>query len=146
MTWATTDDVQFVTGRGADDAQVAAANNTVTIYSNRTPDASAGMGARDLYWLKAAACWQAAWLSQQVAVDGRAGHTSISQDGLAVSQDAEYQIVLAPLAARALRNLSWKSTRSVEVAPANPGPMWPRNFVNESSDDRHDWEPLAGFG
>jgi hypothetical protein len=146
MTWATATDVEDITGHGATTADVAAANAHVTIYANRTPDASAGIGARDLYWLKQAACWQAAWLTQQPAVDGRSAHTSISQDGLSVTQDAEHQIVLGPLAARSLRNLSWKSTRSLRVDPVNTGPTWPARFLSESSDDEHGWEPLKGIG
>lgn len=146
MTWATIDDTQDITGRGVTASQMAAANATVTIYANRTPAASAAIGARDLYWLQQAACWQAAWLSQQVAVDGRSLTTSQSQDGLSAATDAEYAHVLAPLAARSLRNLSWKATRSIAVGQAGSVPPWTRNFLLESSDEFHGWEPLEGVG
>lgn len=146
MAWALSTDVEATVGRGVDASVLAQANNQITVFANRTPDAADGMAARDLYWLKAAACWQAAWLDQQPAVDGRSAHTSLSTDGQSVTQDAEYQIVLAPLAARALRNLSWKSSRSVDVQPVSTGPTWPRNFLNERSDELHDWDPLEGVG
>lgn len=146
MAWATAADVEEIVGRGVDASVLAQANSHICIFANRTPDAADGIGERDLYWLKQAACWQAAWLDQQPAVDGRSAHTSLSQDGLSVTHDAEYQITLAPLAARSLMNLSWKASRSIDVQPVTSGPTWPRDFTNERSDDEHGWLPLEGVG
>lgn len=148
MTWATDTDMNEIVGasHGVDASTLAQANSHITIYANRTPDAADGMLPRDLYWLRQATCWQAKWLAQQPAVDGRSAHTSLSSDGQSVTHDAEYQIVLGPLAARALRNLSWKSSRSLDVAPAG-AVGWPvRDFTNERSDENHDWVPLEGIG
>lgn len=146
MTWATAADVEEIVGREIDSPAIAQANSHITIYANRTPDAVDGISPRDLYWLKQATSWQAAWLDQQPAVDGRSAHTSLSSDGQSVTHDAEHQIVLGPLAARALRNLSWKASRSLEVRPVSSGPTWPREFTNERSDDQHGWERLEGVG
>jgi hypothetical protein len=146
VAWATAADVEEIVGREVESSVLAQADGHITIYANRTPDAVDGMSARDRYWLKVATCWQAAWLDQQVAVDGRSTATSLSTDGQSVTRDAEYQVVLGPLAARALRNLSWKASRSLDVRPVSAGPAWPRDFLSESSDELHGWEPLEGVG
>lgn len=146
MAWATDSDVIEIIGSGVDAPVLAQANGQITIYANRTPDAVDGMSPRDRYWLKVAVCWQAAWLSQQPAVDGRSAATSLSTDGQAVTHDAEYQIVLGPLAARSLRNLSWKASRSLDVRPVHTGPTWLTDFTNERSDEFHDWSPLEVVG
>lgn len=146
MAWASAADVLEVVGREVDAATLAQADGAITIYANRTPDAVDGMSARDRYWLKVATCWQAAWLDQQVGVDGRSTATSLSTDGQTVTWDAEHQVVLAPLAARALRNVSWKASRSVEVRPVGDNGMWIRNFENEASDQFHPWSTLDGVG
>lgn len=145
MAWATAADVEAITGHGVDDPTLAQANAHIEIFSNRTPDAAAGIGERDLYWLKQATCWQAVWLAQQPAVDGRSTHTSLSQDGMSVTYDAEHQLVLAPLAARSLRNLSWKGSRSLDVRPVHAGPA-AVDFTSERSDEHHGWSPLEGIG
>ena len=144
MAWATSEDVGEVTGHSVTAQQLAMAESTVTIYANRTPTASAVIGARDLYWLRQATCWQAAWLGQQVNVEGRTVVGSLTQDGMAVSYGAEWQTTLAPLAARALKNLSWKASRTMEVASTMTGVGNMPAFNYEDSDDWTSWRTLDG--
>lgn len=150
MTWATTTDVTTYTGETVTLAQLTAADTDITVYANRTESASAGMNARDLHWLKLATCYQAAWRARQVGVVGRQGVQSFSQDGLSVTYRAEHQVVLAPMAARSLRNLSWKGDRTSLTpnirVPRGLG-MWEAGeveaeFLHEAYDTSGDWQPL----
>jgi hypothetical protein len=148
MTWTTVSDVQTRIGVSVTTQDVAVANEIITTYANRTPAASAAIGERDLYWLASAACWQAAWYTEQVGVLQRQIVARQRQDGVDVDyagvsfQPKEYPVVLAPLAARALRNLSWKASRTLRV----PNVATPLNsvvdFTNESSDSWHGWDEL----
>lgn len=101
---------------------VSMASDTVDIYSNRTEAASGAMKARDIHWIRTAIIWQAAWLIQQPDYTGRQNVDAIQQDGQNIHyapnpsmEGKEYAVTLAPLAARALKNLSWKSSRTIDV-------------------------------
>lgn len=142
MTWVALDEVLGLVGASATAANVAHANSDVTVYANRTPSASAGMNARDLYWLKLAAAYQAVWLGEQVNVDARQSVRSFAQDGMSVNYDGEWQVVLAPMAARSLRNVSWKGTRTERPAP-DPAAVLGTGFLEEEHDDEHEWHPLT---
>lgn len=113
--WADIADVADTTGVTVDLADLAQAQSAVEIYANRTYDATGGFTARDLGWLKRAVCWQAAWQSQQYGYAARQSASSVSTDGQSVQRDAGSDVTLAPLAARALRNLSWKGARTVRT-------------------------------
>lgn len=143
MTWASVADVLSITGRGVEATDVAVANSAIEIYANRTESASAGLAARDLHWLKSAVAWQTVWQMDQPGYESRSVVANYSQDGLTATHNAEWNIALAPLAARALKNLSWKASRTLRVpnvrVPAGLANAW--DFTNEASDwDHSEWE------
>jgi len=144
MSWGVTiSDVLNATGETVVAKDLLQADAIVTIYVNRTPAASGGISNRDLTWVNTAICWQAAWIAQNVAVSGRSQYDSLSQDGLSVASTAEWAKILGPIAARALKNLSWKGSRTNRV----PGADFPRggfvfDFELEQSDRYTDWAPL----
>lgn len=141
MTWATLEDVRDVTGSGAEAMELAAANSVITIYANRTEDAKDSISARNLHWLKLAVCWQTVWQRDQPGFDAQQVVSSFSQDGESVSYTAEWNLTLAPMAARALKNLSWKASRTLNTpnirVPSGLGVAG--NFLNERSDPFSDW-------
>ena len=140
-TWASVGDVSAITGATVTAEQLAQAEAVVDVYSNRTPAASAEMSARDLFFMKRATCWQAAWQSRQPAYADRNSTASVAQDGLSVAYAAEWQVSLAPLAARALKNLSWKASRTLRT-PRVGALRSSRDFTNEASDESSVWMPL----
>ena len=143
-TWGLTiSDVLNTTGETVAAKDLLQADAIVTIYVNRTPAASGGISERDLEWVNQAIAWQAAWIAQNVAVAGRSQYDSMSQDGMSVASSAEWAKILGPIAARALKNISWKGTRTYRV----PSPDFPRggfvfDFELEQSDRYSDWMPL----
>jgi hypothetical protein len=139
MGWASTDDVEAVTGQTVTDAQLALAAATIETHSGRpyTDDIAGVTGSRDTHWLKRAEVFQAVWLLAQPdllqrlnveTVPGEGGTTQLTSDAL----------TLAPYAARALAKLSWKRSRSVRVHPTMRGSSAPTT-VNDNHDG---WLPL----
>lgn len=149
MTWTSTGDVLTLLGRTVTVAQVAEANMIITTFAGRTPAASAGMTPRDLYWLKSAASYQAIWLGEQPDALERQIAARHAQDGVEVDyagssfSPKEYPVVLAPLAARALRNLTWKSSRTLRVPPVATPVNSVYNFTQEESDQVSSFRELT---
>lgn len=126
-TWCTAADVLTYTGATVTDTTVAQAGAMIDVAANRPYDVyvtniPAGQTSlisdTDLYWLKLACAYQAAWLPAQydaftrsdVAAIGRGSNSLQLKDGA---------LVLAPLAKQTLRRVSFLKSRSVHV----PGPM-----------------------
>lgn len=141
MTWATTADVLAITGASATSTNLAIAESIIEVYANRTAVASAGMSPRDLGWMKQASAWQARYVTNHPGVGDQTSVQQISQDGVQITYAKEWEITLAPLAARALKNLSWKSDRTQRVPRLGvPVGMATAVFLAESGDQYQTWE------
>lgn len=143
MGWATAANVLALTGKSVTDAVVLEASAVIDIYANRTQEASAGMSPRDLGWLQRACSFQAAWMPSQPGFHQRNAVAQITQDGLQIIYDKEWQISLAPLAARALKNLSWKATKTVRMVSVRTPMGYAGDFADEASDPYSTWEPFS---
>ncbi len=141
-TWCSLAEVEAITGQAVTAGQLAAASSVITLYANRNPTAIEGLRARDLYWLKQACAWQARWQAQQPGYDQNSVVSGTNQDTVQVSYESEWNITLAPLAARALKNLSWKGSRTIRIHTDGALPV--RDFTNEASDPYTRWFPLDG--
>jgi hypothetical protein len=118
MPWATAVECADVTGSTPDDATLALAHASIRSHINRTEvEVTAVATDRDLEWLRDAVAWQAAWLPSQPGYLARMGADSVSQDGLSVKHNSAADQLLAPLAQRALKNLSWMGSRSLRTKP-----------------------------
>lgn len=135
MAWATVSEVADITGQQVSVSELARADAVVTLYSGRTADDQDNIRKPDLYWLKHATAWQSVWQEAQVSFETRSSVGSVDQDDVRVSFDHEWQAVLSPLAARALRNLSWKRSRRITRGRT----AGYRDFVLESSDPYLRW-------
>lgn len=139
--WASVEDVADVTGR-----TVTVADRGVAVRSLETviglieavdrPDISD----RDRYWLKLATCYQAAFVLDNPDIFSRADVTSASQDGeTAAFRNVDAHIV-APLARKAIRRLSWFGlTRPRDRAPQSSA----LNILSEEYDDSLAWKPVG---
>jgi len=69
---------------------------------------------RDQYWLKSATCWEAAWVTDNPDTFSSYDVATINQSGQSaqLSSDA---LLVAPMARRCLRWLTWTKTRSVKI-------------------------------
>lgn len=148
----TVSDVESVTGVTVDAATLQQAAEVIEPYVNRTAAASGGMLKRDIRWIKKAICHQAGWMPDQPGYSARQNVTRVSQDGQvidftpAASDTArEYAVTLAPMAARALKNLSWKASRSMRVprdTNRNANLAASGFLVSDAYHDTFGWERL----
>ncbi|MCX4232810.1 hypothetical protein [Streptomyces ortus] len=143
-TWCSLAEVEAITGKTVTAEQLAAASSVITLYANRNPSAVQGLRVRDLYWLKQACAWQARWQSQQPGYDQNSVVSGTNQDTVQVGYESEWNITLAPLAARAMKNLSWKGSRTVRIDGDDSRRVF--DFTNEASDPYSQWHPLGGIG
>ncbi len=142
MPWATETDLLSYLGVSLQDPRyLTLANTDITIYANRTESASAAISSRDLLSLKLATCYQAAWLPSQPDALTRVNVQSTTVDGESVRFGSEAQQNLAPLAIRALKNLSWKGSRTLRLRDSSQplGRGAAIDFTSESSDESSDW-------
>jgi hypothetical protein len=135
-------DVLATTGASATTAQVVAADAVVSIFINRQSPASASMSARDLATIRSAIAWQTPWQAAQPDMTTRSQFDSISQDGLSVQTSAQWAKILSPIAARALKNLSWKGSRTQRTPNVDVPVGLGADFLLETSDGWSTWEPL----
>ncbi len=110
-------DVLDMTGETVLQVDINRAGGVVDLYSNVTQAASGSLKPRDVACLRQAVNYQAAWLVNQPGYFNRSLAAKVEQDKVTVDHGAqggawrEWADTLAPLAARALKNLSWKSDR-----------------------------------
>lgn len=111
VTW-----VSSVTSLTLTPQQIMNAQQVLNMYSNYTPESSGfNMQPQDLLWLRYGMAYQAAWMTQQPGVLYRSEIDQLSQDGLSTHWMDPRNIMLAPLALRSLKQLSWQKSRSLRV-------------------------------
>lgn len=111
VTW-----VKNVTGLALNPSQIMNAQQILNMYSNYTPEASGfNMQPFDLMWLRYGLAYQSSWMTQQPGLLFRSNVDQISQDGLSTHWTDERSVMLAPLALRSLKQLSWQKSRSLRV-------------------------------
>lgn len=66
-------------------------------------------------WAVYGICYQAAWMPGQPDLMSRIDVTTISQDGLALTPRDRNSLIIAPLASKALRRVTWKRSRTILV-------------------------------
>lgn len=126
-TWCTAQDVLTIANAVVGDDVVARAGANIDTECARPYDVfvagvPAGgvsqISALDLYWLKLACAYQAAWLPSQPDLYARTDVKQIGR-GTGSLQLGDKALVLAPLAKGPLNRVSWLKSRSLHV----PGPM-----------------------
>ena len=115
MTWATAAETLALTGVSVTTTQLAQAQGIIDVFSGVVEDAVDDLTVRDRRLLRYATAYQAAWMTQQIDVTSRTDVSSLDQDGITVTLANQDALVLAPLAVRCLKRLSWLGSRSVQV-------------------------------
>lgn len=117
MPYASVAEVNTYTGVSVSAAAVTKAQTLIELYSNRTEASSGTMSARDLYWLKLATAYQAAYMDAHPELFNLMDAKSYSQGDISISfRDNSDATMIAPLAKRALQTLSWNRSRSVTLS------------------------------
>lgn len=150
-TWCTVEDVMTFANAQVSDQVLAQAGAQIDVASARPYDifvagVPAGqvskIGAADMYWLKLACAYQAAWLASQPDVYTRSNVKQIGRGTGSLMLD-ETALILGPLAKQALKRVSFLKSRSLHV----PGPMeLDRPWLGTSDDGAPGWQDLGPVG
>jgi hypothetical protein len=113
--WATVGQALGFTNLVVTETELLMASSVITLYAGVTTDQEENtILPRDRYWLAMATSYQAVWMrSKPGLLEFRESHTDMSADGVRTAREAPSDVMLAPLAARTLRNLSWITGRDV---------------------------------
>jgi hypothetical protein len=136
--WVSPQTVIDVTGVSVTEQQLALAQADIEVFARRIYDDTARLRDRDLYWLGRAVAYQAAWAVGQYDLNTRMDSNGGSQDGVS-TQLADDAVVLAPRAERALRNCSWRRSRTLHVRSAIEGGAAAANALLDAADDSQTW-------
>lgn len=139
--WATVGQGLAFTGKTMTAEHLTLASSVITLYAGVTPDMpDDSITVRDRYWLAMATAFQAAWMpSKPGYLEQRESHTSQGADGVSIQRSSDSDVMLAPLAARTLKNLTWIGTRTTYVGPVTGAPKG--SFLAEEADAYHAWTP-----
>lgn len=115
MAWADVEYTGSITGVAVTESHITQAQAVIELFSGVTEQYA--LRARDTRHLRMAVAYQAAWMKGQIDVTTRTDVDQLTQDEMSLTYakanpDAP---VLAPLAQRALKRLSWKGNRSVRL-------------------------------
>jgi hypothetical protein len=107
--WATVDDVKNLTRIVVTADDIEPAQAIIELFAGTTTEASDRglLSSLNLRMLRWAVAYQAAWMSQHPDVFTNVDVTQVSQDGVSATLGHENANLVAPLAQRCLRRLSW---------------------------------------
>lgn len=145
MSWASEAEVLALTGVEATEAQISQAQGVIDLFSG-VVEGVEDLSVRDTRLLRMATAYQAVWMASQIDVLSRTTVHRIDQDGAVIWVDEPNDFILAPLAKRALAQLSWNKRTGTRVVCAG-GPRLFRNieeygaaWMRDETDDP--WRPL----
>lgn len=134
--WAETTDIASLVGVTVTEATRNLAAQSIEMHTGLIEAvARPAVSGRDLYWLKLAVCYQAAWITAQPDYLERLAVSSASQDGQSATAANPEWLTLAPLARKAIKRLSWRGTRTRAAQGERP------RIVNVNDDDYEDSLP-----
>lgn len=143
-TWCTLADVSAVTGATVTTGVLLQAGAMIDIAAARPYAVDhTRVGSRDLYYLKLACAYQAAWLPSQPDAFQRMDITTLGQSR-SVTHFGPNAMTLAPNTKKALKRVSWLKARSLHVrSPFTDGPgaigMDP---MSSAVDGMYPWSPI----
>jgi hypothetical protein len=144
MAWADPAYTVSITGVTVTEAHVTQAQAVIELFSGVTE--SYALKARDVRHLRMAVAYQAAWIKPQIDVTSRTDVSQVTQDEMSFTVAHEDAQILAPLAQRALKRLSWKTSRSVRLRrPVDPSERrdLEQEFVTDTGDSELGYRPWA---
>jgi hypothetical protein len=123
-TWATPSETLAYTRISVSQDNLDAAQAMIELFSDviyeQTVDTSgtALISAKNLRLLKMATAYQAAWMTEHPDLFTHTDIQSINQDGIFYVHAHENSYLLAPMARRALKRLSWMRNKNIRVRPS----------------------------
>lgn len=141
--WATQALTKSLTGVEVTDDEIFRAQAIIELFSGVTMDATDQelLSGRNLRLITWATCYQAAFVSNRPDLFTAADTGNWSQDGVSASPSNENAALLAPLALRCLRRLSWR-TSPLRILTRDGRGSDRGNRDSAVRDDQFAWTPL----
>lgn len=90
------------------------------IYDQTVDGTGAALiGAKNLRLLKMATAYQAAWMTEHPDLFTHTDIQSINQDGIFYVHQHENSYLIAPMARRAIKRLSWMRNKNIRIRPSS---------------------------
>lgn len=141
--WASIADIATVTGNTVEAADRNRAANVVELLTGAIEQVErSDMSDRDRYWLKLAVAYEAVWIAATPDFDERMAVASLSQDGQSFSTANPDATILAPLARKALKRLSWRGPRGLNIGRTGAPATRITDVNSEAFDDSLPWSSL----
>ena len=138
-TWATVDDVKTYTDFEATEAQVLRAELMIEILSGA--EVGDSLKAKDARKLRAATAYQTPFIVENPDLFTHVDMEDLRQDGVDARASHDNAWLLAPMAHRCLRRLSWRGTRTRQVGQARRRTLDPDDW---DYDHAHPgWRPVG---
>lgn len=140
--FASITDIQTITGVIVSDVDRGTAANVIEMLTGLIEEVPrTDISDRDRYWLKLATAYQAAFVSATPDFRERLAVMSYSDSGQSMTLMDRDAHILAPLARRAIKRLSWRGPRGINVG-AIAGSSNVIDVTSEAYDDSLPWKPM----
>lgn len=132
--WASISETQSYTGIAVSQDHIDMAQAMIELFADVIYDQSDKISTKNLRLLKMAVAYQAAWIVDHPDLFTHTDVTSINQDGIFYVHAHENAYLIAPMARRALKRLSWMRNKSIRVRPST-NRLISKKFVDGSNYD-----------
>jgi hypothetical protein len=140
--FASITDVQTITGVIVTDVDRNTAANVIEMLTGLIEEvARTDISDRDRYWLKLATAYQTAFVAATPDFRERLAVSSYSDSGQSMTLMDRDAHILAPLARRAIKRLSWRGPRGINIG-AIAGSSNVTDVTSEAYDDSLPWTPM----
>lgn len=143
--WATAAEVLALTGQVVTDAQILQAQDIIELFSGTTFLATDNIGPTNLRRLNRAVAYQSVWAKLHPDIYTAVDVDTVSQEGASYTPGHENAALLAPLADRHLRRLTWRQRplrvrRRYGQSDYETSQLGPRDSA--ANDDNRIWTPM----
>jgi hypothetical protein len=141
--WADIDDVDTFTGVTVTEDDIIRAQDIIEIFTGTTWLATDQISERNLRLLNRAVAYQTAWMISRPDLYTHFDVDTVSQDGASFTPATVNAQLLAPLAARCLRRLTW-AWKPLRVRRGYNQPDYLTQGARDSAvaDDSQVWTPM----
>lgn len=115
--FATIDEVMTIAGVSVDNAELLRAQGIIETAAGRPEEMITGV--TDLLWLKKALAYQCAYMENDPTSVFEQPNLESATQGDNKMVFGDHDVWLAPLAERAIAQLSWRKSRSIKTEPFN---------------------------
>lgn len=116
--WATIPETLAYTRINVEQEDLDSAQMMIELFADVVYGQTANINTKNMRLLKMAVAYQAAWMTQHPDLFTHTDIQSINQDGIFYVHQHENSYLLAPMARRAIKRLSWNRTKNIRVRPS----------------------------